>query len=254
MTKRLLDRQASLLDYLSSAAAMFGDRADAPADPALHAFDRGVLRLQARFICNKRIEKIVTVFPRTLQIMGPGQRSILREFVEAGPSTNKGTLANAREFHEFLARRWQRARPKPAYLRDLAACELAMAEARDAANDDAGPGDTSARRRRRIRRRRDVVALRCGYDVRAMFDANLRDIVPRRRAISLVATVPAGTGEARLVETTSRVVAALSLLDKWTDPTVLDAIGDRESLIAELAANDFIEVPEHAPTVYTGQP
>src|SRR5262249_32933911 len=154
--------------------------------------------------CNKRIEKIVAVFPRTLQIMGADRRSILREFVEAGQSTNKSTLANAREFHGFLARRWQRARPKPAYLRDVAACELAMAGARDVAQDDAGPQaeDGSSRRRRRIRRRRDVVALRCAYDVRGVFDASSRDVVPRRRAISLLATVPAGSGEARLAETT----------------------------------------------------
>ena len=138
MTKRLLDRQARLLDYLSSAAAMFGAQANAPADPALQAFDHRLLRLQARYICNKRLEKIITVFPRTLQILGAGQRSIMREFVEASRSTKKSTLANAREFHEFLVRRWQRARPEPAYLPDVAACELAMAEAGDVGEDREG--------------------------------------------------------------------------------------------------------------------
>jgi hypothetical protein len=256
MTKRLLDRQASLLDYLSSAAAMFGSGADVPVDPALRAFDSGVLRLQARFICNKRIEKIVSVFPRTLQILGADQRSILREFVEAGQSTNKSTLANAQEFHEFLARRWQRVRPRPACLRDVAACELAMAEARDVASEDvgSGAGDRSARRRHGIRRRRDVIALRCAYDVRAVFDASSGDVAPRRRAISLVATVPAGSGEARLIETTSRVVAALSLLDEWADPSALDEIGDRESLIAELAAKGFIEALGRDPPADTVRP
>jgi hypothetical protein len=244
MTKRLLDRQAKLLDYLSSGAAMFGAQADAPADPALRAFDPALLRLQARYICNKRLEKIITVFPRTLQILGAGQRSILREFVEASRSTKKSTLANAREFHEFLAHRWQRARPEPAYLPDVAACELAMVEAGDVAEDRAAlqKDAKSARARRAIRRRRNVVPLRCAHDVRAIFDAGSADVVPPRRAVSLIVTAPAGSGEARIVEATSRVVEALSLLGDWTHPSALDGCGDRENLVAELAANEFIEI------------
>src|SRR5690348_2957220 len=156
MAKRLLDRQASLLDYLSSPAAVFGGRAGAPAHPAVEAFDPGVLRLQARFICNKRMEKVIAVFPRTLRILGAVQRSILGEFVAASRSTKKSTLANAREFHEFLSRRWRRSRPEPAYLPDVAACELAIAEARDVGQDREGAAKDAkrAQQRRRIRRRR----------------------------------------------------------------------------------------------------
>ena len=48
-----------------------------------------MLRLQARFICNKRLEKIIAVFPRTFEILGADQRLILREFVEVSQPTNK---------------------------------------------------------------------------------------------------------------------------------------------------------------------
>ena len=99
MTNSLLDRQTSLLEYLSSTAVIFGDQADAPVDAALQGIDRGVLRLLARFACNKRIERIIAVFPRTFEIVGAEQRSILREFVEISRLTNKSTLANVREFH-----------------------------------------------------------------------------------------------------------------------------------------------------------
>ena len=58
MANRLLEQQASLLDYLSSSAVIFGDQADVTLNPALQGIDRGVLRLQARFACNKRIERI----------------------------------------------------------------------------------------------------------------------------------------------------------------------------------------------------
>ena len=244
MTKRLLDRQASLLDYLSSGAAMFGAQADAPADPALRGFDPGALRLQARYICNKRLEKIVAVFPQTLQTVGAARRSILREFVEASRSTEKTTLANAQEFHEFLLRRWQRSRPRPAYLPDVAACELAMAEARDAGEDRSRLAEIAkcAGVRPGIRRRPGVIALRCAYDVRAIFEDSSRNVVPPRRAMSLVVAVPAGCGAVRIVETTPNLVEMLILLDDWIDLHRLDAFGEREELLAELAANDFIEI------------
>ena len=66
MASQLLLRQISLLRYLSSAAAMFGDQSKAPVDRALRGIDPAALRLQARFACNKRLERIAAVFPRTL--------------------------------------------------------------------------------------------------------------------------------------------------------------------------------------------
>src|SRR5262245_24087786 len=54
MAKRLLDRQISLLDYLTSGAAIFGDKRRAALDPALQGLDVGLLRLEARFSYEKR--------------------------------------------------------------------------------------------------------------------------------------------------------------------------------------------------------
>src|SRR5947199_2734154 len=139
MANRLLNRQISLLEYLSSAAAIFGDQANAPVDPALQGIDRGLLRLEARFTCNKRVEKIVVAFPRTFQFFGADQRPILREFVEASRPTNMSSLTNARQFYEFLLARWRREPPKLAYLPDVAACELAMVEVRDMVEDREKP-------------------------------------------------------------------------------------------------------------------
>src|SRR5712671_732051 len=193
MAKRLLDRQSSLLEYLSSAEAMFGDRAKAPVDPALQGIDSGVLRLQARLACNKRIEKIIAVYPRTLKILGADQRLILREFVEASPPTNKSTLANAREFHDFLSVRWECEPPKPAYLPDVASCELAMTVVRDVVEDrERLTRGESDRPKRCIRRRRNVVPLRCAYDIRSIFDAGSGKIVAPKRNTSLVVILPAG--------------------------------------------------------------
>jgi len=235
MANRLLDRQASLLDCLSSAATILGGEADAPA-----GIDREVLRLQARFICNKRMEKIVTIFPRTLRILGARQKSVLRDFVEASRPTQRGSLANAREFHEFLTTRWRSAAPEPAYLPDVAACELARAQARDVpeerTNDRASESGTP-----QLRRRRSVVPLRCAYDVRGFFDAWPQEVVPPKRDISLVVSLPPGGRELKLMEVTSPTVDALSLLADWADPSVLDAFGERAGLLADLTAHGLVE-------------
>src|SRR5712691_8700517 len=62
MVNRLLQRQTSLLEYLSSPAAIFGNEAHVPSGPALQGIDPGLLRLEARFACNLRIKKIIAVF------------------------------------------------------------------------------------------------------------------------------------------------------------------------------------------------
>src|SRR5947199_3593339 len=127
MVNRLLQRQTSLLEYLSSPAAIFGNRTDVPG-PALQGIDPGLLRLEARFACNLRIKKIITVFPRTFAIFGDERALILHEFVATSRPTSTTSLVNAREFHDFLLTRWRHDPAKPAYLPEVTACELAMAD------------------------------------------------------------------------------------------------------------------------------
>jgi hypothetical protein len=245
MNNRLFDRQSSLLEHLSSTTVIFGDQANAPIDPALRGIDRGVLRLQARFACNKRIEKIIAVFPRTLEILGADQRLILREFVAASRPTNKSTLANAREFHEFFSARWRCEPSKSAYLPDVAACELAMAEVRNVEDyERPSKKGKSDEPKRSIRRRRSVFPLRCAHDIRSIFDAGPGEFVPPKRDTSLVVTLSAGFRDLRIVEVAPVVVDALMLLDDWANPSTLDAFGDRKNLVSHLAAQEHIEVQD----------
>ena len=145
MTDRLLDRQAELLAYLTSAPAIFADR-DARGVP--DGMDRGLLDLEARFSYQKRMEKIAAVLPRTLELLRPDLDRIVREFVETCPPVEIGRLANARQFHDFLAGHPHRLGRAPSYVLDLASCELAGAEvrsytragARAAEKDNGGDG------------------------------------------------------------------------------------------------------------------
>jgi hypothetical protein len=243
MASRLLDRQVRLLDYLSSAAALFGDQADAPVDPALQGIDRGLLRLEARFACNRRLEKIVAAFPRTFEILGADQRLILREFVEVSRPTAASTLANAREFYEFLSARWRREPPKPAHLPDVAACELTMVEVRNTVGDREEPPNKgeSDGRKRNIRRRRGVIALRCAHDIRSVFEGASGEVVPPKCDAAFVVTLPRGSREVRILQVAPVAFDLLARLDDWVDPRTLGAIGELENLVSYLAAHELIE-------------
>src|SRR6266446_6844070 len=117
------------------------------------------------------MEKIVAVFPRTFAILGAKQGPLVQAFIASCPPADIGRLANARQFHQFLSSHWQRVQAAP-YVRDVAACELACAEVRSAVETQ--NSETASNRhsvpRRRIRRRSDIVLLRCSYDVRPIFE------------------------------------------------------------------------------------
>ena len=81
MAKRLFDRQANLLNYLTSAEAIFREGYDEPSCPGLEGIDRALLHLEARFSHDKRMAKIEAVFPRTFEIVGAGRERIIHEFV-----------------------------------------------------------------------------------------------------------------------------------------------------------------------------
>ncbi len=169
---------------------------------------------------------------------------ILREFVEVNRATNKSTVANAREFRDFLSARWRFEPSKPAYLPDVVECELAMAEVRNVIEEHEKPAKTSESDARKvgIRHRRSVVPLRCAHDIRSIFGIDSGEIVPPKRNTSLVVALPAGKSDVRIVEVAPLIVDALTLLADWVHPSTLDAFGDCENLIRYLATHEFIEM------------
>src|SRR4051794_37897459 len=96
MTRRLLDRQVRLLEYLTSGEAIFRDNRKGTIDPALQGIDRGMLDIEARFSHEKRMEKIAAVFPVTFDLLGAGLDGIVRNFVEACPPSDISRIENAR--------------------------------------------------------------------------------------------------------------------------------------------------------------
>ncbi|HEY7300660.1 MAG TPA: hypothetical protein VH684_22405 [Xanthobacteraceae bacterium] len=244
MTNRLLNRQVRLLEQLASPATIFGEEASEPADPVLQGIDHALLRLEARFCCNKRIEKVIAAFPRTCEIFGAAQGLILRGFVAANPQTDVSSLVNARQFYAFLLACWERDPPEPAYLSDVAACELAMVEARNFVEDRAAQSRKrrSSGPKRDIRRRGSVVLLRCAHDIRSIIEEGVGNVVPPRRDTLLVAVLPAKPYDVKIFEVARVVFDLLARLDDWTDPIALSGAGDIEKLIRHLSEHEFIEV------------
>jgi hypothetical protein len=241
---RLLDRQVSLLNYLTSAAAIFGDRSGAVVDRALRGIDPGLLHLEAYFSYQKRMEKIVVIFAITFELLGKEKNSLLRAFVEQCPPADIGHLTNARQFHDFLLARWRRRPPRPAYVRDVAACELACATAR-AHVGDTGPETANGKRsnpRPGIRRAPGVVLLRCAYDVRPIFEAVPGRAVPARRNTPLAVTVPPGATQPQVFELPAALFDLVSALDHWTDPAALSGTIEFDLHIRELADHGLLEV------------
>jgi hypothetical protein len=244
MAKRLLDRQASLLDYLTSGDAIFAGTADVSLPQALRGVDSRLLRLEARFSYEKRMEKIIAIFPRTFELLGDCRNEIVQQFVRTCPPFDITRLSNARQFHDFVAWRWRGRPPDPPCLTDVAACEFACAQVRLMRDEI---GETAARADRceplpGLRRRRDAVLLWCSYDIREIFEQGLQGASPPRRDTPLAVAMPEGEDDPRVLEVLPLVFELLESLDDWTDPATLGLTAEHEPLVQELAEHGLIEV------------
>jgi hypothetical protein len=239
---RLLDRQVRLLDYLTSSGAIFGEQGDATLDPALHGMDPRLLRLEACFSHEKRMEKIIAVFPKTYRLLGTERAAIVREFVKAWPPIDITRIENARQFYDFLASRWRLEPPEPPYLEDVAACEFACARVRVSIR---APEDepTSGRQPRRdgIRRHPDMVLVRCAYNIRPIVEDDAEEVAVIKRDTQLAIAIPPGAEHPRIFEVTPPVFDVLEALDDWTDRSELGTAPEVDELICELVQFGLVE-------------
>jgi hypothetical protein len=236
MTRRLLDRQVRLLEHLTSSDAIFPDKRSAPLDHALQGIDRRMLDIEARFSHEKRMEKIAAVFPKTRALLGASYDAIVREFVETCPPQDISRIANARQFHDLLSARWSRRPPVPLYLPDVAACELACATIRVAA--DGGPAEAmpADAGRPAIRRTPGVVLLRTAFDVRSIFEGGSNSLPLERQTLLAIAF---NSGEPQIYELTPEVFDVLAALDRWV---AVEEIPNADGLFADLAEAGMLEL------------
>jgi hypothetical protein len=227
-----------LIEHLTSAGAIYGDGTGACLARGLRGIDPGLLRIEARFSHEKRMEKIAAVFPRTIALLGNDRGHFIKEFTRACPPTDISRIENARQFHEFLLLHWQREPPAPAYLPDVAAWELAFARVRIAADRPAAepiPPDKG------MRRRPDVVLLRCAFDIHPVFEAGGGDGAPIARDTPLAIAIDPQTQEPRILELAPEVFDLLAALGDWTDPAAFAGPSEAD-LVTALADAGVLEL------------
>jgi hypothetical protein len=243
MPDRLLDRQVKLLEHLTSSAAIFSADRGASFDRGLGGIHQGLLHLEARFSHEKRMSKIESVLPRTFDLLGSKRARIIRDFVEACPPASINRLENAREFRGFLSARWAHEAPEPAYLPDIASFELTYAAVR------VGDGGATAKSKAvsdapkgAIRRHRDVVLLRCAYDIRPVLEGRIDEASPVRRETCFAVTNRSGTEKPLVTELPCDLYALLEMLDDFTDLDAFALQPHVSELIASLHARGLLEV------------
>jgi len=236
MAKPLLERQVSLIEHLTSGTAIGGS--------APEGIDRALLWVEARFSYAKRMEKINAVLPKTFELLGSRRDALVCAFIEGCPPTTLSRLENARQFYRFLISCWLREDPDPPYLRDVAACELACAEADADPERQTAHRVTSAERLDRggFRRCPNVILQRCAYDVRPIFEAGPEKAVPVKRDTPLVIAIPPGADSPEVFEVVPTIFNLLAVLDDWTDPHALPAEPEFANLLADLTSRGLIEV------------
>jgi len=245
MTNRLLDRQVDLLNYLTSSEAIFADGIRNRSPSVRSGMDRSMLNLEARFSYEKRMTKIVAFFPLTFAMLGSLDNATARAFVDACPPVDISRIENARQFYQFLCDHWRNSVIKPAYLRDVAICEFASASASARADDDGADdarSDSPVAAPNTIRRMPGIILLRCGHDVRPIFETGDVSIVPQERVTPLAIVPRAGGNRANILEIRPVAFDLLIALDDWTDPAEFGLTSNQLGLVEALLQHGLIEV------------
>ena len=236
MAGRLLDRQAKLLEYLTSERAIFHHKRNVPLDPSLQGIDPGMLHLEARFSHEKRMEKIAGVLATTFGLLAADADNLVRAFADLCPPRDIGRLENARQFFDFLTARNERTPLAPPHVLAVAACELACAEARlRAGTNEHAETHLNDFPRPAIRRHPSIVLLRTAYDIRTVFE-NDDSQAPAQRDTPLA--IAWNAGEPQILELPSEVFDLLTALEHWT---ALDELPGADELSADLTQSGILE-------------
>jgi hypothetical protein len=229
MADSLSQRQARLLEYLTSASAIFGE-GDLSSDA--FGFHRGLLYLEAKYSHQKRMEKIEAVLPRTFVLLDAKREAMVRAFTETIPPDSISRLDNARQFHQFLRARQEEQAVGPAWLADVAAFEIAWAEAQ---GRKGGPR-TKSGIPGSLRRHPAAVLLRSVYDIAPVLQERADEAAPHESFLAIALADGKTTPE--LYVLSRELFELIELLDDFTD----EFAEIPDVVIADLAASGLIEV------------
>ncbi len=248
---RLIDTQTRLLRHLTSHAFIFGteDLGSARLESELQGMDIRRLRLEAEFSYNKRMKRIRQTFERTATLLGHGFPKLLRDYASACPPTTYERYPDAKGFLEHFVERSAQEPPTPAWAADVAAIELALAGARTL-RPTAMESEALARCPQPsvelwYRSHPCAVPVRCGYDVRPVFEPGRAGEPVAQRPVCLAVLASRGRRQPMVLELAPEALALLECATEWSLLASEQAgAGDnaRVALIKRLAAQGLVLV------------
>lgn len=248
---RLIDTQTRLLRHLTSPAFIFGagNLGSSGLEPDLQGMDIRRLRLEAEFSCNKRMKRIRQTFERTATLLGHGFSRLLRDYASACPPTTYERYPDARGFLEHFMERSAKEPPRPAWAADVAAIELALAGARTlrptAMESEALAGRPQPSVALWYRTHPCAVLLRCGYDVRPLFEPGRSGDPVAQRPVCLAVLASRGRRQPMVLELAPETLALLEGSMEWSPLAPEEAGSDdntRVALIKHLATRGLVLV------------
>ena len=241
----LIDTQTTLLRHLTSPVFIFGTREldSVGRDPGLRGMDVSRLRLEAEFSFSKRMTRIRRTFERTATLMGSGFSALLRDFAAACPPATYERYPDAERFHEHFLQRCTQEPPTPAWTADVAAIELALARARTLRPTAMETASLAARPQPSAhlwyRAHPCLVLLRCGYDVRPLFETGRHREPVTHRPVRLAVLAARGRRQPTVAELEPEPFELLERSTSWSRLAPDGAPGTRDThgaLVKRLAA------------------
>ena len=177
--------QRRLITLLTTPEAFAADHPDLLAMGNEIGPDVARISLYAKLSHSKRIKKIESVLTQTLRHLGEPFYPLTIPFLKAFPPNSANRYDNAKQFFEFLVRRWRGRPADRPYLLDLARYELAVADARTQPWVKEPADSTLGQGANEIRRSPAVSLIRSKYDIRPLLEKDDLTGMPERRDLYL---------------------------------------------------------------------
>lgn len=250
--QRLIDRQTRLLRHMTSPAFIFGteELASAVQDPDLEGMDIPRLRLEAEFSHSKRMKKLRQTFQRTAALWGHEFSAITRDYASAHPPRTYERYPDAKCFFDYFLENWAHKPSTPAWAVDMAAIELALSRARTlrptAMENEAVAECPKQPCSSWYRTHPCAMLMRCGYDVRPLFEPARAGEAVTQRQIHVAVLASRGRRRPLVMELAPDAFALMERSAVWTmldlEPVSNSPAAVDKALIEHLAGQSLVLV------------
>ena len=215
--QKLIDFQNEVLAALTD-PDVFARRAASHEVRLPHGVDIDKVRVVGRLAFSKRIRKIKAVLPWTFHHLRGNVSLLLEDFGRKYPPHSASRYDNAAQFTTYLGEDAGQLLSTWPFLPDLAACELAIAQAQQVVAPSAARyRHTTWRPDALIRRAPHLGMVRCRFDVQRLLSGEPREpSTVEKRPVSLLVLPPTDVAQVRVFEVSPDIYQLLADLHEWS--------------------------------------